>query len=541
MFSSKKHLFNKLIPEVVAQYGDNKALGFVGETAITYSQMEEQIHAVIAYLEELGICPNDKVIIFSQNMPNWCITYLALQYMGAVAVPVLPDFTTHELDNVIQHSGAKAIFISNSLLYKIEKIARPEIFSIVDIESFKLLSADSPIFREQGRPQSTYSPDEDALAVLLYTSGTTGNSKGVMLSQRNLLTNVAQSNIIYPIPSGHRLLSVLPLSHTYENTIGFLLPILKGAYINYLHKPPTASVLTAAMKSLKPDMMLTVPMIIERIYSRSILPELNKKFITRQLYKFRPTQILLSRLAGKKLMATFGGNIKFFGIGGSKLDADTERFLLDAKFPVSIGYGLTETSPLLSGAAPGKSKFQSAGYPVSDCELIIHQPNPETGEGEIWARGKNIMLGYYKNEEITKEVLTDDGWFKTGDLGVLDKDGILTHKGRIKSLIVGSNGENIYPEEIESLINHSEFVLESVVVERNKRLVALVHFDTEDIAKKLKDASQSVEDYISELIPNIRESVNSKVNKISKIQDVETQDEPFLKTATKKIKRYLYR
>lgn len=541
MFTSKKHLFSTLIPEVVAQYGDNNALGFVGEPSMTYSQMQEQINALISYLEDLGVCPGDRLIIFSQNMPNWCIAYLAAQYMGAVAVPVLPDFTTFELENVIKHSEAKAIFISESLMYKLDKITEDLPLSIVQIESFKLLSAETPVFTPGASPKQTYSPDEDAMSVLLYTSGTTGNSKGVMLSQRNLLTNVAQSNEIYPVPPKHRLLSVLPLSHTYENTIGFLLPILKGASISYLRKPPTASVLASAMKSLKPEMMLTVPMIIEKIYKKSILPEFNKKRITRLLYKFRPTQILLSRIAGKKLMSTFGGEIKFFGIGGSKLDPVVERFLIDAKFPFSVGYGLTETSPLLSGSAPGVSKFQSCGLPVIGTEVKIHLPNAKTGEGEIWARGQNIMLGYYKNESITKDVLTSDGWFKTGDLGSIDKDGILSHRGRIKSLIVGANGENIYPEEIESLINNSEFVVESVVVERDNSLVALIHFNKEDIAAKLKHVSQDVEDYISDLIPHLRDSINAKVNKMSKIQKIEFHNEPFIKTATKKIKRFLYR
>lgn len=252
-------------------------------------------------------------------------------------------------------------------------------------------------------------------------------------------------------------------------------------------------------------------------------------------------------MAGKKLYETFGGQLKFFGIGGAKLDAQVERFLIDSKFPFAIGYGLTETSPLAAGSAPGKGKFQAIGPKVVDSEVIIHNPDPKTGEGEIWIRGNHVMLGYYKNEEITKEVLTDDGWFKTGDLGSFDKNGMLTHKGRLKSMIVGPSGENIYPEEIESLINKFEFVEESVVIEEKGGLVALVNFDMEELEQKLKEMRsdvsikiEDVEDKITELRADLKEYINSKVSNSSKLKDIRHQIEPFKKTATKKIKRYLY-
>ena len=403
----------------------------------------------------------------------------------------------------------------------------------------------SPLYDVNKKHTNTYEPNEDEMSVLLYTSGTTGTPKGVMLSQRNLITNIYQSNYVQEILDTDKFLSVLPLSHTYENTIGLLLPIVNGASISYLRRPPSASVLLPALKKIKPTVMLTVPLIIERIYKGSILKKINSKGITRNLYKFKPTQKLLNRVAGKKLYETFGGHLKFFGIGGAKLDAQVERFLIDAKFPFAIGYGLTETSPLIAGCAPGKGKHQAIGPKVVDSEVIIHEPNPKTREGEIWFRGDNVMLGYYKNEEMTKEVLTDDGWFKTGDLGTLDKNGILTHKGRLKSMIVGPSGENIYPEEIESLINKFEFVEESIVIEDKGVLVALVHFNMEELEQKLKeltsDASVKIEDKIAELKADLLEYINSKVNKSSKLQDIIDYVEPFKKTATNKIKRYLYK
>lgn len=547
MFIPESYIFKNLIPELVSKYGDNNALGFVGEEFITYTQMGKRIEAVIAFMEALGIEPGDRVVLYSQNMPNWGIVYFATQCMGVVVVPVLPDFNAYELGNVIEHSGAKAIFISQSLDFKLAKVENVNIGTVIRLDDFDLLKgpATSLLYDEDRQPQGTYSPKEDKMSVLLYTSGTTGTPKGVMLSQRNLITNIYQSNCVQDIVETDRFLSVLPLSHTYENTIGFLLAIVNGASISYLRRPPSGSVLLPALEKVKPTMMLTVPLIIERVYKASVLRTINSKAITRNLYKFRPTQKILNRVAGKKLYETFGGNLKFFGIGGAKLDAKVERFLIDAKFPFAIGYGLTETSPLIAGCSPGKGKFQAIGPKVVDSEIVIHNPDPKTGEGEIWFRGDNVMLGYYKNDEITKEVLTDDGWFKTGDLGYLDKDGILTHKGRLKSMIVGASGENIYPEEIESLINNFEFVEESLVIEDRGGLVALVHFNMEELEQKIKemtsDASIKIEDKVVELKADLLEYINSKVNKSSKLQDIIDYVEPFKKTATNKIKRYLYK
>lgn len=547
MFTPQSYLFKTLLPDVISKYENNNALGFVGEEAITYQQMGKGIDAVIAYLEDLGVKSGDRVIIYSQNMPNWGIVYFATQYMGVVVVPVLPDFNAFELENIIKHSEAKAIFISKSLDFKFAKLDNNIIELVIRIDDFDLLQGNEENihYDENKKPKATYSPKDNEMSVLLYTSGTTGTPKGVMLSQRNLITNIHQANQVQEILETDRFLSILPLSHTYENTIGFLLPIMNGASITYLRRPPTSSVLLPAINKVKPTLMLTVPMIIEKIYKESILKQINKKTITRKLYQFRPTQKILHRMAGKKLYETFGGQLKFFGIGGAKLDAQVERFLIDANFPFAIGYGLTETSPLVAGCAVGKGKYQAIGPKVINCEVIIDSPNPKTGEGEIWVRGDNVMLGYYKNEEITKEVLTDDGWFKTGDLGYFDKKGILTHKGRLKNMIVGPNGENIYPEEIESLINKFQFVEESLVIEDKNRLVALVHFNMEELEQKIQemtsDASIKIEDKVAELREELKEYINSKVSNSSKLQDIIDYVEPFKKTATKKIKRYLYK
>jgi len=549
--------FSNFIPDVVSRFANNNALGYVDEPAMTYAQMGQNIEAVKAFLEAGNIKPGDRVAIYSQNMPNWGVVYFALQCMGVVAVPILPDFNAHELQNVLEHSEVKVIFISKSLESRLKEVESEFIEMAIRIDDYQVLKGENKsfVFDENAKCTGDYTPQEDELAILLYTSGTTGDSKGVMLSQKNVLTNVIQSGSVQEILENDKFLSVLPLSHTYENTIGLLLPISKGAGVTYLKKPPVASVLLPAMATVKPDLMLTVPLIIEKVFKASILPTIQKKTATRLMHKYKLTRKLVYRIAGKKLYQTFGGNLKFFGIGGAKLDPVVEQFLRDAKFPYAIGYGLTETAPLLAGSGPEATKFQAIGPKVDNIELIINNPDPKTGEGEIWAKGSNVMLGYYKNEAKTKEVLTEDGWFKTGDLGVFDKKGRLSHKGRLKNMIVGANGENIYPEEIESLINNFKHVVESIVIEQKGKLVALVHFDREELETKIKglttDISSKVDDKLNEISKKVDETINdlskelkhyinTRVNKISKIQTLVVHPEPFIKTATKKIKRYLY-
>ncbi|NCA84327.1 MAG: long-chain fatty acid--CoA ligase [Clostridia bacterium] len=556
MYKYSPLTFGSILPEVVSKYSQMPALGYVGETPLTYHDLGQHLNALMAFLEEIHIVPGNKVAILSQNMPNWGITFFALQRMGIVAVPLLPDFSTHEISNIIRHADLEAIFVSESLQYKIDALENPFVGKVILLDDFDLINNDNKtVFDINKKPIENYFPTEDELSILLYTSGTTGEPKGVMLSQKNVITNAIQSNAVQPILPGDKFLSVLPLSHTYENTIGLVLPIMKGANVSYLRKPPTASVLVPAMQAVRPDIMLTVPMIIEKVYKTSIFPEIQKKATTRLLTRFAPTRRLIHRLAGRKLMKKFGGRLKFFGIGGAKLDATVEQFLREAHFPYAIGYGLTETAPLLAGSNPQNTRLQAIGPAVVDCELKIANPNPRTGEGEIWAKGANVMLGYYKNPERTSEVFSENGWFKTGDLGVFDSDGYLSHKGRLKNMIVGANGENIYPEEIETLINNFRHVLESLVVEQKGKLVAMVHYNREELELKMKemkaDISQKVDEKIEEitaradkaveeLTRELHQYINSRVNKISRIHLMVEHRDPFQKTATQKIKRYLY-
>jgi long-chain acyl-CoA synthetase len=528
------------------------SLGFAGEDPLTFSQVKNHVEKVAAYLQQQGISKGDKIGLYSENQPNWGVAYFAIVTIGAVAVPLLPDFHEDEVENIINHSEAKAIFVSEALFRKLKPSLLSNLQFSVMIDNLSIIESDNfPDDIAKLKPVANIEYDvssvdieEDDLASIIYTSGTTGKSKGVMLSHKNLAFTAEKSGKIHPMDTSDRLLSLLPLSHTYENTIAFILPFSCGSYVNYLRKPPIPSVLLPALKQVKPTIMLSVPLIIEKVYKGKVLKEINSKAITRVLYKFPPTRKLLNLVAGKKLYATFGGHLKFFGIGGAKLDPSVEKFLIEAKFPYAIGYGLTETSPLLAGFDSYKGKFQSTGPAVEGVTLKINDPDPVTGQGEIWAKGDNIMKGYYKEPELTREVLTDDGWFKTGDLGAFDKSGYLFIKGRLKNMIVSASGENIYPEEIEAIINRFKHVVESVVVEKKGRLVAMVYFNMEEIEVKYRDlkeqAGQYVDKRIEDLTKELQEFVNSRVNKFSGVQVVIPHETPFEKTATKKIKRFLY-
>jgi len=542
-----------LIKRSAEQFSDKPALGYVGEKPVTYGEVILKINSIVAFLEKQGITSDDKVAILSSNQPNWGITYFSLATMGATIVPILPDFTEQEIANVLNHAEVKAIFVSEGLYRKVLDFKSEHLKLIVSIENFALVpegtvekelpTLESSVV-DTDKPVNQYEIDPDRVASIIYTSGTTGKSKGVMLTHKNLVFSARQSGVIHPMNTTDSMLSVLPLSHTYENTIGLILPLMYGTAIYYLRKPPVPSVLIPAMKQVRPTIMLTVPLIMEKVYKGKVLPEINGKAITRTLYKFTPTRKLLNKVAGKKLYETFGGRLKFFGIGGAKVDPQVERFLIEANFPYAIGYGLTETSPLLAGFDSYKGRYQSTGPTMEGVTLKINDPDPITGEGEIWAKGDNVMKGYYKEPEITSEVLTPDGWFRTGDLGCFDKHGYLYIKGRLKNMIVGASGENIYPEEIEAIINRFKYVLESVVVQKKGKLVAMVHFNMEELEAKytnLKDqASQLFEKKIEELSIELQNYVNSQVNKFSRVQLVIVHPEPFEKTTTKKIKRFLY-
>jgi long-chain acyl-CoA synthetase len=534
-----------LFSETVRNFGHRPALALTGETPMTYHELETRVEEGIRFLVRKGIRPGDKVAILGISSPDWVICYYTVTFMGAVAVPILPDFHIAEIGNILTHSEAKALIYSDGMRMKISPetiLSLPDLLLIRDTDVAKPLE---PL--ASGEKKSSFSCNiaPDDLAAIIYTSGTTGRSKGVMLSHRNICFTAIKGFGVEPsICEYDRFLSVLPLSHTYENTIGLILPMYRGACVYYLGKAPTPSVLLPALLEVKPTHMLTVPMIIEKIYRNKIKPAFTEKPVMRMLYGFAPSRRLLNRLAGKKLMKTFGGELRFYGIGGAKLDVMVEQFLREAGFPYAIGYGLTETSPLLAGCNPSNTRLQSTGPALEEVELKIHEPDPVTGEGEIWARGDNVMKGYYKEPEMTAGMITPDGWLQTGDLGIIDKDGYVYVRGRKKNTILGAGGENIYPEEIESVINNFKHVVESLVIEQKGKLVALVHFNATEIEEKYDHLKQEVTTYVEQRTEELRKElmayVNERVNKFSRLQAVVVHTEPFQKTPTQKIKRFLY-
>jgi len=550
---TKRLTIPSLLHESVEHFAGNKSLIFVGEENYTYRQLGADVERVSSMLADLGVKKGDKVAILSTNMPNWGVAFFSISVLGAVIVPILPDFHENEITTIIEHSEAKVMFVSTGLFSSINDEAKQLLDNIITVENFAHVPADCTVANlgklesslpESGSRKAWADVAEDDLASIIYTSGTTGNSKGVMLTHLNLAWTTQQSATLQPIKPTDRFISILPLSHTLENTVGFLLPLKYGAAIYYLRKPPVPSVLLPALAAVKPTIMLTVPLIIEKIFRAKIYPEFQKSAVMRSLYSVAPFRKVLNKVAAKKLHKTFGGELRFFGIGGAKLDPTVERFLYEGNFPYAIGYGLTETSPLLAGATPGKTKIGSTGIAMEGVQLRIGNADPISGEGEIQAKGLNVMRGYYKAPDATNEVFTEDGWFRTGDRGSFDKENKLFIKGRIKTMIVGASGENIYPEEIESVINKMRFVLESLVVEKKGKLVAMIHLNMEEVEENFKhmksEAQQFINEKSEEILKEIHKKVNEQVNKFSRIQQVVLQPNPFEKTPTKKIKRFLY-
>ena len=513
---------------------------FEGEE-MTYAEAGRRIARVQEILTGAGLRPGDKVALLSSNMPNWGICYFAVTSAGMVVVPILPDFSGEELDMIVEHSEARALLVSDKLF---TKLSRATISRLNVVVRTKNLGVISQRVRSEG---ATAEPKPDDLAAIIYTSGTTSKPKGVMLTHRALCAQVAISAAIFPVDGNDTFLSVLPLSHTYECSIGMIYPFSMGARVVYLDRPPTASALMPALRSVRPTVMLIVPLIIEKIYRHQVLAKFNSSNFWRTLYKVGFTRRYLHRVAGKKLMKLFGRRLRFLGIGGAKLDGGAERFLMEARVPYAIGYGLTETAPLLAGAAPSQVRLGSTGPAAPGVQLRLENINPDTRQGEIVALTPSIMQGYFKNPEATAEVFTADGWFRTGDLGEFDKDGWLYIKGRLKNMIVGPGGENIYPEDIESVLNSHVCIADSIVTEQEGRLVALVHFNRDEIESMIDDwreewasKKEALEARTEQLKKEIMDFVNAKVNKFSRISEVVEEKEDFVKTPTHKIKRFLY-
>lgn len=542
------YTIDKMVRACAQSYGTLTALTTYNkpETAIAYNQLEDMANDVALQLIRKGLPKGGKAAILSESCPNWGLSYFAINKAGAVAVPVLPNFSKTEVEKILEHSEAQYVFVnaanaakvvdSKAKVIRIEDMAQIPVCEMkklatckfADLIGTSLLGTDS-LKRKDQKMLEERAPKEDDIASIIYTSGTTGTPKGVMLTNKNLVWNaVTCSTPFIKIHRGWSALSILPLSHVYEFTIGLLLLLINGCTITYLGKAPSTNTLMPALKGVRPHIVLSVPLLIEKVYRRALAPKFKEGTTLAKFAGNRLTSRFVYNMVGRKVIKTFGGRLRFFGVGGSKLDPEVEAFLDKINFPYALGYGLTETSPFIAGCGPKDHVVGTLGAPIEGLDVRIA---PE--DGEIQLKGPSIMKGYYKMPELTKETFTEDGYFRTGDLGAFE-DGRLVIKGRSKSMILGSGGENIYPDNIESLINAQDFVVESLVVPDDRSLTAMVRLDIKALNKTFKDID------IQDFLEKIRSEVNQKLASFSRIHRIKLQETPFERTPTEKIKRYLY-
>jgi long-chain acyl-CoA synthetase len=521
---------------------DYKGEGF------TYQQVGEYILRIHALYKELGIQRGDKISLVGKNSARWCIVYLATVSYGAVIVPILPDFKPDDIQKIIIHSDSVLLFSTDAIFESFNPRIVNDLKGIISLNSFEPLQGDSSSFKagmQQFRNMQLTSLSAEEfglpevsnadLAVISYTSGTTGHSKGVMLNHNSLAANIrfAQNNM--PLRAGDPIVSFLPLAHAYGCAFEFLFPFTIGCTVTILTKTPSPQIIMQAFQEIRPALILSVPLVIEKIYKKQLLPVIGKPAM-KILLKVPLINFILFRKIRTKLTNVFGGKFSEIVIGGAAFNHDAEKFFRKIRFPFTVGYGMTECGPLISYAASRITRIGSAGKSVDTLEVKIASPDPEKTVGEIVLKGENVMLGYYKNEEATREMIDPEGWLHTGDLGVIDKDGFIYIKGRSKCLILGPSGQNIYPEELESAIDNKFCVSESLVVHRNEKLIALIYPD-----KDVMEANNITREGLEDIIEQHRKEINHVFPAFMNISKFEIFDEEFIKTPKRSIKRYLYK
>ena len=544
---------NGLLSESIQRYPQRPALGMAFMPPLTYLALGEAIRLLAAALIANGLRRSDRVAILAENSVNWGVAYLAVTGCGAMAVPILPDFPEADIHHILGETGTKFVFASHRQIDKVLDYTRHPlagIFSLDDgdpehrdtIATYSGLlhqGASLPLDAIEEVGAIHLHPDDTA--AIIYTSGTSGHAKAASLSHANICANVRSAQAFIAIPPEATFLSILPLSHTYEFTMGFVLPLSRGARVVYADRAPTPSILEKICRHERPTAICAVPMVIDKIYKKKVLPAIQEKFWLRQMAKFAWTRHLLMRRIGATLLDFFGGQLAVMAIGGAALNIETETFLREARFPYLVGYGLTETSPLLAAGRLGDPSVAlgSVGPPVPGVEIKIDHPEASTGIGQILARGPNIMQGYFNNPTLTAETIDPQGWLATGDLGYFDETGNLHIKGRSKSVIVLSHGENIYPEAIEEKIKGFTQVVESLVVANHDQIEALIYLDYDQIDRVSKNSDEQRR-YVEQLLAGIKAAINQQLPVYAKLHKVAERTEPFVKTATHKIKRYLY-
>ena len=544
-----KENFSRYLTDSINKNWEYRALtDYQGDTYY-YHDVAGHIFRIHQFFREAGIKPGDKIALIGKNSARWGILYITTVTYGAVIVPILPDFKPDDLHQIVDHSDSVVLFVEDSIFEKMDPAKISKVKCTISINSLDFISGDdrlheilvnqhfeeisSGFFKNENKLALEEIPG-DQLAVLSYTSGTTGFTKGVMLQHNSLAANMRYAQRNMPLNPGDKIVSFLPLAHTFGAAFEFLFPFTLGCDITILTKTPSPQVIIKAFQEVRPSLILSVPLVIEKIYKKQVLPAISKPHMKLLLMIPGLKGIILKKIR-EKLVSVFGGNFRELVIGGAAFNAEAEEFFRRMEFPFTVGYGMTECGPLISYIGWKESRTGSAGKVVDTLEIRIDSPDPANKSGEIIVRGDNVMLGYYKNEEATSAVIDEDGWLHTGDLGRMDKDGHVYIRGRIKSVIIGSNGKNIYPEEIESHFNNKYLVSESLVVLRDEKLVVLIYPDFEEMEK-----AGMKEEGLNELYAHYLKTINHHLPGFYQVSKFEIHPKEFQKTPKRSIKRFLY-
>jgi len=550
-----KHYLQYLTEVMDHQWNDLALSDYNENHEYTFGELAVEMLRLHVLFEQLGLKRGDKIALCGRNCANWAVAYLAIAAYEGVCVSILQDFTAEDIAHLLEHSDSELLFVGPYVWKDLQLQKMPaKIKAALSLEDWR------PLYERKGNkkenavhvlttdewqeaflakhpralePEEIYfSADPETLSLINYTSGSTGSPKGVMLNGRSLSNNVEVGMKMLPVEPGQRLVSMLPLAHMFGQVCELLYPLCSGTHIYFLTKSPTPSILLKAMKEVQPYLVVTVPLVIEKIYKKNLDPTLSKWAI-RTFWHMPLIGSILHARVKSALKNAFGGKLRYFICGGAAMNPVVEKCLMDIHFPLSIGYGMTECGPLIGGNPPKYFKARSGGVPVMNMEVKIDEPN-QAGIGEILVKGENVMLGYYKNPDATNAAFTPDGWLRTGDLGRLDRKQNIYIKGRNKTMFLGASGQNIYPEEIEDKLNNQEAVGESLIVEREGKLVALV-FPDETLTKRM------TKDEILHIMRANLEKLNHLIPSYSKVADIEVQDKPFEKTPKRSIKRFLYK
>lgn len=525
---------------------------YQGKT-LYYRDLAKEIDKIHEYLKVAGVEKGDKVSICGKNSANWAITFFSVLSYGAVVVSILHEFDKDSVQYIVDHSDSKVLFTDEAIWSEMDETKIPNIESAFSLDKFSLLKASSNDLKLFADNSDSYFAEKykkgffvndvafrkdksEELAVINYTSGTTSSPKGVMIPYRSLWSNTkfANDNLTF-IKPGDNIVCMLPMAHTYGLAFEILNSISMGCHIHFLGKTPSPRVLLDAFARIKPKLVLAVPLIIEKIVTRNVMPKL-KQGAAKTLVNIPLLNSIVYKKVRKSLIEVFGSNLDEVVIGGAALNADVEKFLRKIKFPYTVGYGMTECGPLISYAYWSEFKERSCGKVVDRMEVKIDSEDPENVVGEILTRGANVMLGYYKNEAATKEVFTSDGWLKTGDLGVLDSENHVFIRGRNKNMILGPSGQNIYPEEIEDKLNNSPYILESLIIEENEKIVALIVPEVDELKSQGVNHKDEYQDFFAGVVKDI----NTNLAGYSRIASFRIQDEEFDKTPKRSIRRFKY-